>query len=145
MLYVTFFEYFYWWKWQDYNAPIRLDDLIVRSGIELIRTPGLLDLFNSHDRIQHDTKLDLYSYRHDFPMKSKTELLKHVKMYAPRGGMRVNVLKESWSGAPNAIDELERENEVIVLRGKDGQGMRTVFENNIKDAIDVEQRNYNII
>ena len=75
-------------------------------------------------------------------MKSKTELLKHVKMYAPRGGMRVNVLKESWSGAPTAIDELERENEVIVLRGKDGQGMRTVFENNIKDAIDVEQRNY---
>ncbi|TIB92124.1 hypothetical protein E3Q20_00377 [Wallemia mellicola] len=124
---------------KDYNAPIRLEDLIVRSGIELIRTPGLLDLFNSHDRVQHDTKLDLYSYRHDFPMKSKAELLKHVKGYAPRGGMRVNLLKESWSGAPAAIDELERENEIVVLRGKDGQGMRTVFENNVKDAIEVQE------
>ncbi|TIA67891.1 hypothetical protein E3P91_04197 [Wallemia ichthyophaga] len=123
---------------KDYNAPIRLEDLIVRSGIELIRTPGLLDLFNSHDRVQHDTKLDLYSYRHDFPMKSKAELLAHVKAYAPRGGMRVNILKESWPGAPQAIDELEREKEIIVLRGKDGQGMRTVFENNVKDAIEVQ-------
>ncbi|TIA93594.1 hypothetical protein E3P99_00018 [Wallemia hederae] len=123
---------------KDYNAPIRLEDLVVRSGIELVRTPGLLDLFNSHDRVQHDTKLDLYSYRHDFPMKSKSELLGHVKSYAPRGGMRVNVLKESWSGAPQAIEDLERDKEVVVLRGKDGQGMRTVFENSVKDAIEVQ-------
>lgn len=71
-------------------------------------------------------------------MKSKAELLAHVKAYAPRGGMRVNILKESWPGAPQAIDELEREKEIIVLRGKDGQGMRTVFENNVKDAIEVQ-------
>ena len=71
-------------------------------------------------------------------MKSKSELLGHVKSYAPRGGMRVNVLKESWSGAPQAIEDLERDKEVVVLRGKDGQGMRTVFENSVKDAIEVQ-------
>ena len=43
-------------------------------------------------------------------------------------------LKESWKEAPQAIEELEKEGEVLVTRtAKDGQ-LRMVFWNEIKPA-----------
>lgn len=48
------------------------------------------------------------------------------------GGISVRVLKESWKEAPQAIEELEKEGEVLVTRTmKDGQ-LRMVFWNEIK-------------
>lgn len=44
----------------------------------------------------------------------------------------MRVLKESWKDAPTAIEELEKEGEVLVTRTqKDGQ-LRMVFWNEIK-------------
>jgi hypothetical protein len=46
----------------------------------------------------------------------------------------VRALKESWKEAPQAIEELEKEGEVLVTRTvKDGQ-LRMVFWNEIKPA-----------
>jgi transcription initiation factor TFIIE subunit beta len=48
------------------------------------------------------------------------------------GGLSVRALKESWKEAPQAIEELEKEGEVLVTRTvKDGQ-LRMVFWNEIK-------------
>jgi transcription initiation factor TFIIE subunit beta len=48
------------------------------------------------------------------------------------GGIAVRALKESWKEAPQAIEELEAEGEVLVTRTmKDGQ-LRMVFWNEIK-------------
>jgi transcription initiation factor TFIIE subunit beta len=48
------------------------------------------------------------------------------------GGIPVRALKESWKEAPQAIEELEADGEVLVTRTlKDGQ-LRMVFWNEIK-------------
>jgi transcription initiation factor TFIIE subunit beta len=48
------------------------------------------------------------------------------------GGLSVRALKESWKEAPQAIEELEKEGDVLVTRTvKDGQ-LRMVFWNEIK-------------
>lgn len=48
------------------------------------------------------------------------------------GGLSVRSLKESWKEAPLAIEELEKEGEVMVTRTiKDGQ-LRMVFWNEVK-------------
>jgi transcription initiation factor TFIIE subunit beta len=48
------------------------------------------------------------------------------------GGISVRALKESWKEAPQAIEELEKEGEILVTRtAKDGQ-LRMVFWNEIK-------------
>jgi transcription initiation factor TFIIE subunit beta len=48
----------------------------------------------------------------------------------------VRSLKESWKEAPQAIEELEKEGEVLVMRTlKDGQ-LRVVFWNEIKPEED---------
>lgn len=58
-----------------------------------------------------------------------TEIQRTTKKGA---GLSVRSLKESWKEAPQAVEELEKEGEVIVTRTtKDGQ-MRMVFWNEIK-------------
>lgn len=50
------------------------------------------------------------------------------------GGIPVRALKESWKEAPTAIEELEEEGEVLVMRTvKDGQ-LRMVFWNELKPS-----------
>ena len=46
--------------------------------------------------------------------------------------MSVRALKESWKEAPQAIEELEKEGEVLVTRTTKDQQMRMVFWNEIK-------------
>ena len=63
-----------------------------------------------------------------------TEIQRHTKQ---GGGISVRLLKESWKEAPNAIEELEKEGEVLVTRTqKDGQ-LKMVFWNEIKPEEEV--------
>lgn len=93
----------------------------------------LLEKFKSHDRVVHDPKTDLYSYRFDFNVRNKISLLTEIQRQTRKGGgLSVRTLKESWKEAPQAIEELEKEGEVYVTRTlKDGQ-LRMVFWNEIK-------------
>jgi transcription initiation factor TFIIE subunit beta len=60
-------------------------------------------------------------------------LLTEIQRQTRKGsGIAVRLLKESWKEAPQAIEELEQEGEVLVIRTvKDGQ-LRMVFWNEIK-------------
>ena len=44
----------------------------------------------------------------------------------------MRALKDSWKDAPQAIEELEQEGEVLVTRTQKDQQMRMVFWNEIK-------------
>jgi transcription initiation factor TFIIE subunit beta len=113
--------------------PMRLQDIAIVTNTPLDTDPVLLEKFRSHDRIQYDPKTDLYSYRHDFNFRNKAALLTEIQRQTRKGGgIPVRALKESWKEAPQAIEELEKEGEVLVTRTiKDGQ-LRMVFWNEIK-------------
>lgn len=42
---------------------MRLQDLAIITNTPLDTNPILLERFRAHDRVQHDPKTDLYSYR----------------------------------------------------------------------------------
>ena len=71
--------------------------------------------------------------QHEFNLRSKAALLTEIQRQTRKGGgISVRSLKESWKEAPQAIEELEQEGEVLVMRTlKDGQS-RVVFWNEIK-------------
>ncbi|KAH7907383.1 hypothetical protein BJ138DRAFT_1160306 [Hygrophoropsis aurantiaca] len=113
--------------------PMRLQDIAMMTNTPLDTDMVLLEKFKAHDRIQYDPKTDLYSYRHDFNFRNKAALLTEIQRQTRKGGgIPVRALKESWKEAPQAIEELEKEGEVLVTRTiKDGQ-LRMVFWNEIK-------------
>lgn len=112
---------------------MRLQDLAIIVNVPLDTDNVLLEKFKSHDRVLHDPKTDLYSYRHDYNVRNKAALLTEIQRQTRKGGgLSVRTLKESWKEAPQAIEELEKEGEVYVTRTlKDGQ-LRMVFWNELK-------------
>ncbi|KAI6158699.1 hypothetical protein EDD17DRAFT_1621307 [Pisolithus thermaeus] len=115
------------------SNPMRLQDIAIVTSTPLDTDTVLLEKFKSHDRVQYDPKTGLYSYRHDFNFRDKATLLTEIQRQTRRGGgISVRILKEPWKEAPQAIEELEKEGEVLVTRTvKDGQ-LRMVFWNEIK-------------
>ncbi|KAI0830182.1 transcription initiation factor IIE subunit beta [Trametes gibbosa] len=113
--------------------PMRLQDLAIITNTPVDTDKVLLEKFKGHDRVVHDPKTDLYSYRHDFNVRNKAALLTEIQRQTRKGGgLSVRTLKESWREAPQAIEELEKDGEVYVTRTlKDGQ-MRMVFWNEVK-------------
>ncbi|KAI0668836.1 transcription initiation factor IIE subunit beta [Trametes maxima] len=117
--------------------PMRLQDLAILTNTPVDTDKVLLEKFKGHDRVVHDPKTDLYSYRHDYNVRNKAALLTEIQRQTRKGGgLSVRTLKESWKEAPQAIEELEKEGEVFVTRTlKDGQ-MRMVFWNELKPTED---------
>ena len=71
--------------------------------------------------------------QHDFTFRNKAALLTEIQRHTRRGGgLSVRALKDSWKDAPQAIEELEAEGEVLVTRTTKDQQMRMVFWNEIK-------------
>jgi len=119
--------------------PMRLQDLAITTNTPLMTDAVLLEKFRSHDRVVHDPKTDLYSYRHDFQFRNKASLLTEIQRHTRRGGgLSVRTLRESWKEAPGAIEDLERSRDVLVTRTlKDGQA-RMVFWNELPEVAPVE-------
>jgi len=118
---------------KKHGNPMRLQELAIVTDTPLLSDPGLLEKFKAHDRVVHDPKTDLYSYRNDYTFKNKAALLIEIQRHTRHGGgLSVRTLKESWKEAPQAIEELEKEGDVLVTRTvKDGQ-MRLVFWNEVR-------------
>ncbi|KAF9529129.1 hypothetical protein CPB83DRAFT_928163 [Crepidotus variabilis] len=130
--------------------PMRLQDLAIVTNTPLDTDLILLEKFKGHDKIQYDPKTDLYSYKHEYAFRNKAALLTEIQRQTKKGGgISVRLLKESWKEAPQAIEELEKEGEVLVTRTmKDGQ-LRMVFWNEIKPTdegggIQVEKKFYDL-
>lgn len=74
-----------------------------------------------------------FNTKHEYSFRNKAALMTEIQRQTRKGGgISVRALKESWKEAPQAIEELEAEGDVLVTRtAKDGQP-RMVFWNEIK-------------
>ncbi|KZT53169.1 hypothetical protein CALCODRAFT_440488, partial [Calocera cornea HHB12733] len=119
-------------KLKEHGNPIRLEDLSIQSGIPLDANPELYDLFLNHDRVIHDPKTNTYSYKPDFNIRNKEQLLTEITRHYKRGGgMSVKVIRESWPSALPAIEELAARGDVIVTRTTKDNTPRMVFLNEV--------------
>lgn len=53
---------------QSINGPMRLQDLALMTNTPLTDDGLLLEKFRAHDRVIHDPKTDLYSYKVTRPL-----------------------------------------------------------------------------
>ncbi|EJU00239.1 hypothetical protein DACRYDRAFT_23212 [Dacryopinax primogenitus] len=117
---------------KDHGNPIRLEDLSIQLGIPLDSNAELYDMFLQHDRVIHDTKTNTYSYKPDFNIRNKEQLLTEITRHYKRGGgMSVKVIRESWPSAIPAIEELAARGDVIVTRTAKDNTPRIVFFNEV--------------
>ncbi|KZO97600.1 hypothetical protein CALVIDRAFT_562945 [Calocera viscosa TUFC12733] len=119
-------------KLKEHGNPIRLEDLSIQSGIPLDANQELYELFVNHDRVIHDTKTNTFSYKPDFNIRNKEQLLTEITRHYKRGGgMSVKVIRESWPSALPAIEELGARGDVIITRTTKDNAPRTVFFNEV--------------
>ncbi|KAH9922334.1 transcription initiation factor IIE subunit beta [Epithele typhae] len=122
---------------KSHGNPMRLQDLAIYTSTPVDTDKVLLEKFRGHDRVVHDPKTDLYSYRHDFNVRNKAALLTEIQRQTRKGGgLSIRTLKESWKEAPQAVEELEKEGEVYVTRTMKDNQMRMVFWNEVKPVED---------
>ncbi|PWN47640.1 hypothetical protein IE53DRAFT_401771 [Violaceomyces palustris] len=128
--------------------PVRLEDFALSHGLNsLLNSSGsLFARFKAHERVLHDAKTDLWSYKPDFDLRSPTDLvdLLRERYKNPGGGgsgssagMKLAELRESYPQAREAIEELSKfqpsqDREVLVLRGQRDGAIKQVFWNPLR-------------
>ncbi|KAF9517327.1 hypothetical protein BS47DRAFT_1290997, partial [Hydnum rufescens UP504] len=98
------------------NGPMSLRELSIMTESVLETDPEMLARFEAHENVIKNPINGLYSYRHE-TFATRDDLLKEIKSHTRRGGgLSVALLKQTWSGAPAVIEELEKEGLVLVTR-----------------------------
>jgi transcription initiation factor TFIIE subunit beta len=78
--------------------------------------------------------------QHEYTFRTKAALLTEIQRQTRKGGgIPVRALKESWKEAPAAIEELEKEGEVLVTRTQKDGTLRMVFWNEVRGDEKVEE------
>ncbi|KAF2744671.1 hypothetical protein M011DRAFT_448926 [Sporormia fimetaria CBS 119925] len=88
-------------------------------------------LRSSHEsnRIEWDPKTNMYRYRPKLPVSNEEELMALLQKRTSAVGVSVKDLKDGWPDAPSAIDDMEANNELLVLRYQKDQQPKTVWLN----------------
>jgi transcription initiation factor TFIIE subunit beta len=103
---------------------IREDDItMVRSLEHLFRSN------NDSNRIEWDRRNNLYRYRPKYNIRNAAELKGWLQNQKSAAGLPVKDLKDGWPGAADAINELEKKQEVLVGRHKKDNQPKTVWIN----------------
>jgi len=112
---------------------MRLQDIAIITNTPLDTDSVLREKFRAHESVTWDPKTDLYSYKHEFNFRNKAALLIEIQRQTRKGGgIPVRALKDSWKEATQAIEELEQEGDVLLLRTLKNNEPRTVFWNEMK-------------
>ncbi|KAJ1549995.1 hypothetical protein HK405_001693, partial [Cladochytrium tenue] len=107
-------------KEQD-GEPMQMAALSAKVGFNIIQTAELMDLWKANEKIGFDMGSKTIWYKHDFVIRGKNDILRHLMATVRTGTTEVKELKETFPAAVDAIEELERAGLVLVVRGKDGQ------------------------
>jgi transcription initiation factor TFIIE subunit beta len=115
-------------KW--YSLKEILNYLNIRADDPIV--PQLVALFRSSrdsNRIEYDPKKDLYRYRPKYDIRNAAQLKGWLQNQKSAVGLPVKELKDGWRNAPEAINELEKKNEILVGRHKKDAQPKTVWIN----------------
>lgn len=110
-----------------YDKPVPVSDLQNYLSFDISQT--LLPLLKEIDRIKYDSKSDTLEYMSLHNIKSSEDLLNFLRSQPTFKGVPVKELKDGWSNYLQAINELEKENKILVIRTKKENTPRLVWAN----------------
>ena len=108
----------------------------IASYLSLPLNPTLVHLLRSNPRISYDPSTELYEFRPLHNIRSGPALLAYLKV---SHGYNVKELKDGWPDCIATINELEKENKVLVIRGKKDGVPRTVWYNEQEIDVHVDE------
>ncbi|KAL1871175.1 hypothetical protein VTK73DRAFT_2226 [Phialemonium thermophilum] len=95
-----------------------------------IRNSSRIQWIPDPDATEQTWRSGTYVHRPVIPnVRNKTQLLAYLQRQADMRGVPVKDLKDGWPDCEAAIDELEKENKVLVVRWKKDNHPRTVWLN----------------
>ncbi|WPK23484.1 hypothetical protein PUMCH_000725 [Australozyma saopauloensis] len=89
----------------------------------------LLSLLKEIDRIKYDEATNTLEYMSLHNIRSAEDLLNFLRLQPTFKGTSVKELRDGWSGCFEAIEALEEESKIIVLRAKKDNLPRSVWAN----------------
>ncbi|RCK64209.1 Transcription initiation factor IIE subunit beta [Candida viswanathii] len=113
---------------KEHDKPIPVEKL--QNYLSFDINPTLLPLLKGIDRIKYDEEKGTLEYVSLHNIRSADDLLEFLRRQTTFKGTFVKELKDGWAGCVAAIDELEAENKILVLRNKKENAPRLVWANN---------------
>jgi transcription initiation factor TFIIE subunit beta len=92
-------------------------------------THTLLPLLKEIDRIKFDADTNTLEYVSLHNIRTADDLLNFLRSQPTFKGTSVKDLRDGWAGCPEAINELEEQNKILVLRNKKENAPRLVWAN----------------
>lgn len=89
----------------------------------------LLPLLKEIDRIKYDESTNTLEYMSLHNIRSAEDLLNFLRLQPTFKGTSIKELRDGWSGCFEAIEALEEEGKIIVLRAKKDNSPRSVWAN----------------
>lgn len=115
---------------KDRDAPVKVDALLSYLNINNdTQNSKLVSLVKNLDKIKYHEKDNTLEYVSIHNIKTKDDLLVFLRSQPTFRGISVKELKDGWNGCLGAINELEQEDKILVLRTKKDNHPRLVWAN----------------
>lgn len=112
--------------------------------------PHIMQALRSHERVSYlpkavsGTGKDSFKYRPHHPVTNAEELKLYLARQQTAQGISIRELKDGWPDCATTVDELEKEGQILVIRGKkDGAPKMVWFDSpNYHIKVDEEFANF---
>ena len=101
------------------HAPCDRKELIRRLAYDVYDNPELLELLKSNERIIYDARTDMFRYKPFHDIQDTQDLLHLITSSKDSGVIEVKELKESFLKTDEALEELKKLGQILILYGKD--------------------------
>lgn len=82
---------------------------------------AVLEMVKEHERIEYNDENGVMEYRAELEVSSVPELISEIKKKSHlSGGVSTKALRQSWPQVVPALEELEKEGKVMIMRGFTG-------------------------
>lgn len=115
---------------KERTKPVHIDVLLSYLSLNNDEQKHkLLSLIKNLDKIQFDQNENTLEYVSIHNIKTKDELLNFLREQPTFKGIPVKELKDGWNDCIQSINELEKEDKILVLRTKKDNHPRLVWAN----------------
>lgn len=112
---------------KQHDSPVTVNKLQNYLSFDISAT--LLPLLKEIDRIKFNAESNTLEYVSLHNIRSSDDLLNFLRSQPTFRGISVKELKDGWAGCLQAINELEEQNKILVLRNKKENTPRLVWAN----------------
>lgn len=112
---------------KEHDTPVSVSNL--RSYLLIDGSEDFLELLTNVDRVKYDDVNKTLEYVSLHNIRSADDLLNFLRSQQTFKGTLVKELKDGWAGCLNAINQLESEGKILVLRNKKENAPRLVWAN----------------